>query len=275
MEKFELVERSLITTYRGSIYKKFISAINEYKLINDGDKIAVCISGGKDSFVLAKCFQELKKHGKDNFDLEFIVMDPGYNKLNREKIIENAKLLNIPIKIFNSDIFEVTYNLSEGNPCYLCARMRRGFLYKKAQELGCNKIALGHHFNDVIETIMMGILYNGQIQSMMPKLISKNFENMELIRPLYLVKEKDIIAWKNYNNLEFIACACKFTENNQENNNRHSDSKRLEVKMLINDLKKVNPNVDINIFRSVYNVNLNTVIEYSKNGKSTNFLDEY
>ena len=274
MEAFEKIERSIITTYRGSIWRKFVSAIKEYNLIQDGDKIAVCISGGKDSFLLAKCFQELKRHGKNNFNLEFIVMDPGYNKINREKIEENAKKMNIPIQIFNSDIFEVAYTAG-GSPCYLCARMRRGFLYKKAQELGCNKIALGHHFDDVIETILMGILYNGQYQSMMPKLRSKNFNAMELIRPLYLVKEKDILAWKNYNQLEFIACACKFTEENKENDTGISDSKRLEMKMLIKNLKKNNPNVDINIFRSMYNINLNTVIEYTKGDEKHNFLQEY
>ncbi len=271
MERYQKIERSLITTYRSKIWRKFTSALNEYQLIKDGDKIAVCISGGKDSMLLAKCFQELKRHGKDNFEVVFLTMDPGYNAANRKKIESNAELLNIPIQIFESDIFSIVSNVTD-SPCYLCARMRRGALYSKAKELGCNKIALGHHFDDVVETILMGLFYNGQIQSMMPKLHSKNFEGMELIRPLYLVKEADIINWKNYNGLEFLRCACRFTESCEEG---EGDSKRQEMKVLMRNLRKTNPNADISVFKSVYNVNLNTVIGYKKNDVRHHFLDDY
>lgn len=271
MERYREIERSLITTYRSAIWRKFTSAINEYELIRDGDKIAVCISGGKDSMLLAKCFQELKRHGKDNFELVFLTMDPGYNEANRKKIEDNAGLLNIPIVFFQSEIFSIVTTVS-GSPCYLCARMRRGALYAKAKELGCNKIALGHHFDDVIETILMGIFYNGQIQSMMPKLHSRNFDGMELIRPLYWVKEKDIINWKNYNNLDFLRCACRFTEACEDDADK---SKRREMKELMKNLLKTNPNADISVFKSVYNVNLNGVIGYKKNDIRRHFLDRY
>jgi tRNA(Ile)-lysidine synthase TilS/MesJ len=269
---YKEIERSIIKKYRKDIWSKFIKAINEYKLIEENDKIAVCISGGKDSFLMAKCMQEIKKHGKIDFDLEFIVMDPGYNEKNRQLIEENAKKMNIPIKIFNSDIFGIVTNITEGNPCYLCARMRRGCLYGYAKELGCNKIALGHHFDDVIETVLLNMFYGAELKSMMPKLHSTNFEGMELIRPLYLVKEKDIIAWSNYNQLKFLNCACKFTE---KVHNKEMESKRKEIKKLIEDLKKVNKNVDHNIFKSVENINLNTVIAYKKDNQLHHFLDTY
>ncbi|MCQ2911282.1 MAG: tRNA 2-thiocytidine biosynthesis protein TtcA [Clostridia bacterium] len=273
-EPYELIEQSLQKRFRKEIWKKFISAINEFDMIQDGDKIAVCISGGKDSMLLAKCMQEIKKHGKINFDIVYLVMDPGYNEKNRKKIEDNAKLLNIPITIFESDIFSSVEHI-EDSPCYLCARMRRGCLYSKAKELGCNKIALGHHFDDVIETIMMGMLYGAQFQTMMPKLNSTNFEGMELIRPLYLVKEEDILKWRDYNNLSFIRCACRFTENIEEFDNGESNSKRYEMKKLISELRKINPKVDMNIFRSTYNVNLNTIISYTKDELAVHFLDTY
>ena len=272
MDGYKEIERSIIKKYRKEIWSKFVKAINEYKLIEENDKIAVCISGGKDSFLMAKCMQEIKRHGKIDFELEFIVMDPGYNKKNRELIEENAKKMNIPIKIFNSDIFGIVTNVTEGNPCYLCARMRRGCLYGYAKELGCNKIALGHHFDDVIETVLLNMFYGAELKSMMPKLHSTNFEGMELIRPLYLVKEKDIIAWSNYNQLKFLNCACKFTE---KVHNKEMESKRKEIKKLIEDLKKVNKNVDHNIFKSVENINLNTVIAYKKDNQLHHFLDTY
>jgi tRNA(Ile)-lysidine synthase TilS/MesJ len=274
MKRYEQIERSIITTYRAHIWKKFVEAINEYRLISSGDKIAVCISGGKDSALMAKCFQELKRHGKNNFEAVYLVMDPGYNEINRLTIENNAELLNIPITVFESDIFSVVAN-TEKTPCYLCARMRRGSLYSKAKELSCNKIALGHHFDDVIETVMMGILYNGQIQSMSPKLYSDNFEGMELIRPLYKVKERDIINWKNYNDLNFIQCACRFTENCSVCDNGGGGSKRQEMKYLIKSLRKNNPNADLNIFHSMYNINLDTAIGYKKDGIRHSFLDEY
>lgn len=274
MERYEEIERSIVTTYRKKIWSKFIKGIKEFEMIKDGDKIAICISGGKDSMLLAKCMQELKKHRKMNFELVFLVMDPGYNETNRKKIIENAKILNIPITIFKSDIFDVVENITD-HPCYLCARMRRGYLYKKAQELGCNKIALGHHFDDVIETILMGMLYGAQMQTMMPKLHSTYHKGMELIRPLYFVKEADIIRWRNRNNLEFIQCACKFTESYTANNNSDVRSKRKEIKDLINELRKVYDKVDMNIYSSTKNVNLNTIISYVKDGKVHNFMDDY
>ena len=272
MEKVKEIERSLITEFKNGIWKKFVASVNEYKLIEDGDKIAVCISGGKDSMLMAKCFQELKKHGKNNFEIEFIVMDPGYNKENRKKIEDNAKLLEVPIKIFESDIFSIVDNMDQGSPCYMCARMRRGHLYTYAKDLGCNKIALGHHFNDAIETIMMGLLYNGQIQTMMPKLHSTNFEGMELIRPLYRVSEDEIISWAKKNGLSFLQCACKMTENAEIDENA---SKRREMKTLIKQLKKTNPGADLSIFKSVYNVNLETILGYKKDGKEHFFLDDY
>jgi len=274
MEKYKEIERSIIKIYRKSIWRKFIDGVNEYKLINEKDKIAVCISGGKDSMLLAKCMQELQKHGKYHFELKFIVMNPGYNEINKQKIIDNANLLNIPIEMFETDIFDRVVNIDD-NPCYICARMRRGYLYKKAKSLGCNKIALGHHFDDVIETILMSILYGSQFQTMMPKLHSTNHKGMELIRPLYYVKEKDIIKWCTRNDLSFIQCACRFTEDISKSSDGIGDSKRQEMKNLIASLRKTHENVDINIFRSVYNVNLDTVIEYQKDGIRHNFLDEY
>lgn len=274
MERYQEIERSIIKRYRKSIWRKFIEGVKEYELIEEGDKIAVCISGGKDSMLLAKCMQEIKKHGKVNFDLEFIVMDPGYNQMNREKIIENAKIMNIPITIFNTEIFDTVVNIEE-NPCYLCARMRRGYLYKKAQSLGCNKIALGHHFDDVIETILMSILYGGQFTTMMPKLKSTNHPGMQLIRPLYYVKEKDIIRWMEYNDLHFIQCACRFTENIAQAKNAADVSKRQEMKQLINKFRETSDIIDMNIFKSMYNVNLNTVISYQQNGEKHHFLERF
>lgn len=274
MERYEEIEKTITKSYRKEIWKRFIQGISEFQMVNEGDRIAVCISGGKDSFLMAKCFQELKKHRKVNFDVEFIVMNPGYNELNLKKIIENSKILNVPIKIFDSDIFSVVKRVDD-KPCYLCARMRRGYLYEKAKELGCQKIALGHHFNDVIETILMGMFYGSQTQTMMPKVKSTSHPGMELIRPLYYVREDDIIRWKNRNNLDFINCACSFTEKNYINPDDPGDSKRREMKLLVKKLKENYENIDINIFRSVQNVNLDTIISYTKNGKIHSFLDEY
>ena len=274
MERYKEIEKSIITTYRKSIWRKFIQGIKEFEMVQEGDKIAVCISGGKDSMLLAKCMQELKRHRQMNFDLEFIVMDPGYNELNRQKIIDNAKTLNIPITIFNTDIFQAVEHITE-NPCYMCARMRRGYLYKKAQELGCNKIALGHHFDDVIETIMMGMLYGAQMQTMMPKLHSTNHKGMQLIRPLYYVKEADIIKWRDKNELNFIQCACKLTENRVIREDGSSNSKRQEMKVLINNLRKVYDKIDVNIYNSTKNVNLNTIISYIQDGEVHHFMDDY
>ncbi|OON93446.1 MAG: tRNA 2-thiocytidine(32) synthetase TtcA [Candidatus Epulonipiscioides saccharophilum] len=271
LTKAQQIERSLITTYKKNIWSKFVKGINEYQLISDGDKIAVCISGGKDSFVLAKCMQELLKHGRSNFELEFIVMDPGYNVKNRELIMANAELMDIPIKVFNSPIFSVVADVTE-SPCYLCARMRRGYLYKAAQDLGCNKIALGHHFDDVIETTLMNMLYSGEIKTMMPKLKSLNFDRMELIRPLYMVKEKDIIAFRNYNELNFLQCACLMTERIATNN---VDSKRQEMKQLIKNFRAINEHIDMNIFQSMHNINLETVLGTRKGGALSSFLDSY
>lgn len=271
MERFNKYERSIITTYRKEIWRPFIKAVKEYELIKDGDKIAVCISGGKDSMLLAKCMQELYKYGKQNFSLEFICMDPGYNAENYKRIVSNAKLIDIPVNIFKSDIFQIVDTM-EDKPCYLCARMRRGCLYTKAQSLGCNKIALGHHFNDVVETILMGLMYNGQYQGMMPKLHSDNFDNMELIRPLYKVREQAIINWSNHNNLEFINCACRFTS---KDNLTAFDSKRKEMKKLTQYLMTLNPQADYNIFNSVHNVNMDTCINWKKDKLIHSFLDEY
>ena len=273
MEEYKEIERSIIKKYRKELWSRFVKAINEYELIQDNDKIMVCISGGKDSFLRAKCMQELYNHGKQNFTVRYVVMDPGYNEANRKLIEENAKRLNVPIEIFETDIFDSVASITEGNPCYLCARMRRGNLYSKAKELGCNKIALGHHFNDVIETTLLSMLYGAEIKTMMPKLHSDNFPGLELIRPLYLVKEEDVIAWKKHNNLTFINCACRFTEACAINDD--GTSKRLEVKKLINELKKVNPNVDNNIYTALNNVNLNCVIGTKKNGKYKSFLEDY
>ena len=272
MEFYKEVERSIITKYRKDIWSKFVKAVQDYELIQENDSIMVCISGGKDSFLLAKCMQELISHGKFSFTAKYVVMDPGYQEENRKKIIENAKLLNIPIEIFNSDVFEVADKLNYENPCYMCAKMRRGFLYSKAKELGCNKIALGHHFNDVIETTLLSMFYGSEIKTMMPKLHSDNFEGLELIRPLYLVKEEHILAWKKFHNLEFLNCACRYTEEISKNN---IDSKRKEIKELISNLKKINPNLDYNIFKSMDNVNLNCVLAYKKDKDKHSFLEDY
>ena len=273
MEKYKEIEKSIIKKYRKEIWSKFVKAVKEYELIEENDKIMVCISGGKDSFLLAKCFQEIIKHGKFKFEAHYVVMNPGYKKENIELIKKNAEELNIPIEIFESDIFEVVDTISSESPCYLCARMRRGFLYNKAKELGCNKIALGHHFDDVIETTLLSMFYGSEIKTMMPKLHSTNFEGLELIRPLYLVKEQDIISWAKHNNLKFLNCACKFTEKND--NDFENTSKRKEIKQLIKDLKKINKNIDHNIFKSVDNVNLNCVLGTTKNGVKKSFLEEY
>lgn len=270
MLKQQEIERSIITKFRKTIWRPFTKAVRDFELINENDKIAVCISGGKDSVILAKCMEELKKHGKVNFDLVYLVMNPGYNDKNLRQILDNAKILGIDIKVFDSDIFSIVEKHASDSPCYLCARMRRGFLYDHAKELGCNKIALGHHFDDVVETIMLSMLYGGEYKGMMPKLKSTNFEGMELIRPLYLVREEAIIAWKNYNNLEFINCACKFTEKDSK-----KDSKRLEIKNLIKELEKKNKNVAYNIFKSSENVNVDTVLATKKDGIKTSFLENY
>jgi len=274
MERYEEIEKSIIKKYRKPIWRQFIKGINEYEMIKENDKIAVCISGGKDSMILAKLMQEIQKHGIIKFELVFLVMDPGYNEINRQTIINNAELLNIPITMFESNIFDAVATV-ENSPCYLCAKMRRGFLYSNAQRLGCNKIALGHHFDDVIETILMGMMYSGKIETMMPKLHSKNFEGMQLIRPMYMVKEADIIAWKEYNDLQFIQCACRFTENCTICDNGGGGSKREEMKKLIKKLRLTSDVIDKNIFRSIHNINLNTVIGYHKDGVETSFLDEY
>ena len=270
MEKYKEIERSIITKYRKDIWSKFVKGVSDYKLINENDNIMVCISGGKDSFLLAKCIQELQRHGKVKFNAHYVVMDPGYNEYNRGFIEDNAKILNVPIEIFESNIFDVVSETSD-SPCYLCARMRRGYLYSKAKELGCNKIALGHHFDDVIETTLLSMFYGSEFKTMMPKLHSTNFPGLELIRPLYLVHENDIIAWKNYCNLTFLNCACKFTERCIT----EDISKRKEIKKLIKDLKKVNPNIDHNIFKSADNVNMNCILGWHKNGEEHSFLDEY
>ena len=269
----ERVEQSIRKKFRVSLMSKFIKALKTYQLVNEGDRVAVCISGGKDSMLMAKLFQELKRHNKFPFEVVFLVMDPGYSPENRQIIENNAQKLNIPVTIFESDIFESVFNI-EKSPCYLCARMRRGYLYHKAQELGCNKIALGHHYDDVIETILMGMLYGAQVQTMMPKLHSTNFEGMELIRPLYLVREDDIKKWRDYNDLHFIQCACKFTDTCTTCGGENA-SKRVEVKNLIRQLKETNPFVESNIFKSVENVNLSTIVAYKKDGVKHHFLDDY
>ena len=273
MEKYNPIEHSIITKYKKTLFHRFVGAVKDYRLISPGDRIAVCISGGKDSMLLAKLMQELSIHGDYPFDMEFIVMDPGYAPANRQRIIDNAALLNIPIKTFDTDIFQSVENI-EKNPCYLCARMRRGHLYKQAQSLGCNKIALGHHFDDVVETILMGMLYGAQVQTMMPRIKSTNFPGMELIRPMYYIREKDIISWRNYNHLSFLQCACRFTERNAAGDGI-GDSKRQEIKQLISELKKKNPQADINIFRSVERVNLSTIIGYYSENEEHSFLEKF
>lgn len=272
VERYKEIERSIIKKYRKEIWSKFVHAIDDYQMIRENDKIMVCISGGKDSFLLAKCIQELQRHGKISFQACYVVMDPGYNSLNKEMIIKNADILNIPLEIFTSDIFASLDNMNPKSPCYMCAKMRRGYLYSKAQELGCNKIALGHHFNDVTETIMLSMFYGAEIKTMMPKLHSDNFKGLELIRPLYFIKEDAIISWMHSNDLMFINCACQFTENVSK---ERTDSKRKEMKELIKSLKKVNPDIEHNIFKSLDNINMNCVIGYKNNGQYHSFLDDY
>ena len=275
MERYKEIERSIITKFRPTIWRLFLRGVEEYKLIQENDKIAVCISGGKDSMLLAKCMQELQLHGDIKFELCFICMDPGYATANRELIEKNAETLNIPIHFFETNIFNVVNNMKE-SPCYLCARMRRGNLYAEAKKLGCNKIALGHHFDDVVETILLSMFYASEYKTMMPKLHSENFEGMELIRPMYLIREDAIKAWRDYNNLRFLQCACHFTETCSTcNEDGTTASKRLDTKRLIAKLKENNPYVEGNIFKSVENVNIDTIIEYKKNGVRHNFLETY
>lgn len=273
MEKYKEIERSIIKKYRKDIWSRFVKAVIEYELIKENDKIMVCISGGKDSFLMAKCIQELQRHGKYHFDVYYVVMDPGYNEYNRNMIIDNANILNVPIEIFESNIFDVVTETEFKSPCYLCARMRRGFLYSKAKELGCNKIALGHHFDDVIETTLLSMFYGSEVKTMMPKLHSDNFPGLELIRPLYLVKEEAIISWRNFNELTFINCACRFTEGCSIIND--GTSKRKEIKELIKKLRLVNKNIDSNIFKSMDNINLECVLGTKKNGVYKSFLEDY
>lgn len=272
-QKTKDIERSIIKKFRKPIWRKFTKGINEYDLIQEGDKIAVCISGGKDSMLMAKLLQELQRHGKFHFELVFLVMNPGYNADNWQIILDNAKVLGIPLTVFESEIFDTVAEIDK-NPCYLCARMRRGYLYSNAKKLGCNKIALGHHFDDVIETILMGMLYGAKIETMMPKLHSQNFEGMELIRPMYMIKEADIKAWRDYNGLHFIQCACRFTENCTSCGGGRG-SKRDEMKQLIAQFRQINDEIEMNIFRSIHNINLKTVIGYHKDGMRYHFLDDY
>jgi tRNA 2-thiocytidine biosynthesis protein TtcA len=274
-ERLEEIEKSIRKKFHKELFSRFAKAVNEYELVKENDRIAVCISGGKDSMLMAKLFQELRRHNKFPFELVFLVMDPGYNETNRQVIESNAKLLDIPITVFETQIFDAVYDVKK-SPCYLCARMRRGYLYSKAKELGCNKIALGHHYDDVIETILMGMMYGAQIQTMMPKLHSTNFEGMELIRPMYLIREDDIKGWRDYNDLHFIQCACRFTDTCTTcRTDGSTGSKRMEIKNLIRQLKEVNPYIESNIFKSVENVNLNTIIAYKENGNVHHFLDGY
>jgi len=266
------VENSIIKKYRRNIWRPFIKALQKYQMVQSGDKIAVCISGGKDSMLLAKCLQELKRYSPTDFELVFLGMDPGYSTENRRTVEFNAELLHIPLAIFKTDIFETIANAGKG-ACYLCARMRRGHLYKKARELGCNKIALAHHYDDVIETILLSMFYGGEIKTMMPKLRSQNFEGMELIRPLYLTREEAIIAWRNYHKLEFIRCACRYAENNGADDS--GGGKRAEVKRLIKDLRRQNPAIEKNIFKSAENVNIDAVVGYKRHGEKFGFLEDY
>ena len=273
MEKYQEVERSIITKFRKEIWSRFVKGVANYEQIAEGDKVMVCISGGKDSFLLAKCIQELIKHGKFKFEAKYVCMDPGYNKKNRELIEANAKLLGIPIEIFESDVFQVAEKLNGESPCYMCARMRRGFLYSKAQELGCNKIALGHHFDDVIETTLLSLFYGSEIKTMVPKIHSENFKGIELIRPLFLVKEHDILQWVKYNELTFLNCACKFTEKVA---NHEDASKRKQMKKLINEFRKENKNIDNNIFNAMGNINMSCILGYRDiNGDEHEFVDYY
>ncbi|EXM37580.1 tRNA 2-thiocytidine biosynthesis TtcA family protein [Ruminococcus albus] len=268
------IELSVVKKFRQTIWSKFLKGIKEYDLIQEGDKIAVCISGGKDSMLMAMCMKRLQRYSKIPFEVVFLVMNPGYNEINYQKIIENAELLQIPIRVFETEIFDAVAKVDQ-HPCYLCARMRRGYLYKTAKELGCNKIALGHHFDDVIETILMGMLYGSQVQTMMPKIHSENYEGMQLIRPMYMVREEDIIKWKQYNDLQFIQCACRFTENCTMCDNGGGGSKRQEVKTLLKQLRAKSPAIDMNIFRSVENVNLQTIISYHRGEEYHHFLDDF
>ncbi|MBR1392248.1 MAG: tRNA 2-thiocytidine biosynthesis protein TtcA [Ruminococcus sp.] len=274
MEVTNEIEQSIVTEFRRTVWERFLKGIREYDLINEGDRIAVCISGGKDSMLMAMCMKRLQRYSKVPFEAVFLVMDPGYNEINRQKIEENASLLDIPIRVFETSIFDAVAKVDQ-HPCYLCARMRRGHLYKTAKELGCNKIALGHHFDDVIETIVMGMLYGSQLQTMMPKLHSEHYEGMQLIRPMYMVREGDIIRWKQHNDLQFIQCACRFTENCTMCDNGGGGSKRQEVKALLKQLRSTDPMIDMNIFRSVENVNLQTLISYHRGEEYHHFLDGY
>lgn len=274
LEKYQQIERSIITTYRKELWSPFVLAVKKYRLIEAGDKIAVCISGGKDSMLLAKLMQELARHSEVPFELVFLVMDPGYDEANRRQIEENAALLRVPITVFASDVFAAAENANAESPCYLCARMRRGHLYAKAKELGCNKIALGHHKSDVIETTVMGMLYGGQLQGMLPRIKSANFEGMELIRPLYCVLERDIVRWQEHNGLRFIACACKFTRATTGGDD-DTFSARKRVKALIEALRAENPNVENNIFQSIHNVQLDTLAEYKTGGEKRSFLEKF
>lgn len=274
LEPYQLVERSIITKYRKVLWNPFIEAVKRYEMIQPGDRIAVCISGGKDSMLLAKLMQQLQKHSDFPFELVFLVMDPGYNELNRRKIESNAALLNIPVTIFESDIFEVADSTGK-SPCYLCARMRRGYLYSRAQELGCSKIALGHHFNDVVETTLISMFYGSQLQAMLPKLHSTNFEGMTLIRPLYCVHEDDIIAWARDNSLEFIQCACRLTERSAADTGDVNVSKRKEIKLLLRRLRQGNPNIEKSIFNSIHAVALDTMPGFKTGGVEHSFLERF
>ncbi len=272
MEKYQEIERSIIKKYRKNIWCKFTKAIRDYELINNNDKIMVCISGGKDSFLMAKCFQEIKKHGKIKFEVHYVVMNPGYSQKHLDLIKKNAQTLNIPLEQFNSNIFLSVEIMNAKSPCYMCARMRRGHLYNKAKELGCNKIALGHHFDDVIETNLLSMFYSAEIKTMLPKLHSENYQGLELIRPMYLIKEEDIILWSKHNNLTFLNCACKITQEKAINEN---DSKRKEIKELIKNLRKINPYIDYNIFKSMENININQILGYKNEDRKYFFLDDY
>ena len=272
MEEYKEIERSIIKKYRKDIWSLFVKACQEFELIQENDKIMVCISGGKDSFLLAKCMEEIKRHGKVNFDLCFVCMNPGYSEKNRKLILKNAKKMNINLEMFESDIFDIVKDVDR-SPCYLCARMRRGCLYNKAKELGCNKIALGHHFDDVIETILLSMFYGAEVKTMMPKLHSENFEGLELIRPLYFVHEEAVKSWAKFNGLTFLNCACRFTEENYEK--VETDSKRLEMKRLIKKLKESNPNIDYNIYKALDNINLDCVVGYKKEKQKHSFLEDY
>ena len=273
MERYKEVERSIIKRFRKEIWAKFVKAVKDYKLINEGDKVMVCISGGKDSFLLAKCVEELKRHGGVNFDACYVCMNPGYNEINKQMILKNAEILSVDLEMFESDIFDVANALNEKSPCYMCARMRRGYLYNKAKELGCNKIALGHHFDDVIETTLLSMFYGSEVKTMLPKLHSENFEGLELIRPLYLVKEANVLAWCKYNDLTFINCACKFTDRVSKSDEHIS--KRKEMKELIKKLREMNPDIDYNIFKAMDNVNLNCVLGTRKDGVHKSFMEDY